>query len=479
MLDYIIFALSVLHFLLVISTTLRMLLREDISAPARLAWFSVIVALPFVGLAAYLLMGEVWFPRTLREYHDRARAMLKAAQPDIYNDQTPALIPPPYDKSFKYSKTINGFPPVNGTHLELLPDAAEVHRRMIADIDAATSSVNVIFYIWLPDTTGTEIAQALIRAAKRGVICRAAADNLGSRKLLRTQIWQNMKLAGVQVQAAMPFRAIFRVWLTARFDLRNHRKITVIDGKIAWVGSKNAADPAFLPKAKYGPWIDIMLRAQGPLVHQVQALFIEDWLLGDTSDVSAFDFNAAAQEGGCITQFRGTGPLQRRHSVSQAFCTLFELAEQEINITTPYFVPNTSVIQALQAAALRGVKVTLNLPAKNDSWIVKAASQGNYLALLEAGARIMEHGPGLLHSKIVTVDGVLTMLGSSNLDMRSFDLNFENDLLIYGIAETSMIRQRQLEYLAQSHEITMDDLNARSMLLRLRDNLVATLGPIL
>lgn len=480
MLDYIFTALSVLHVLLVISTTLRLLLREDIASGTRLAWFSVILSLPFVGLIAYLLIGEVWFPRTLRERHDLARRKLLIARPDIFQGtDTLQGIPFPYVKSFAYTQSINGFPPVAGNALELLPSPEEVHRRMIADIDAARSSVNLIFYIWLTDKTGTEIAQALIRAAQRGVTCRAAADNLGSRKLIKSRLWRDMEAAGVQLQVAMPFRAIFGIWLTARFDLRNHRKITVIDGEIAFIGSKNAADPEFRPKAKYGPWIDIMLRVKGPLVHQAQALFIEDWLLDATEDVEAFDFNAVPQPSGSIAQFRGTGPLQRVNAASQAFCTFFEQARDEIIITTPYFVPNYAVVHALQAAALRGVSVTLTLPARNDSWIVKSASHGNYLALIEAGVRIREHGPGLLHAKIATVDGIATLMGSTNLDMRSFDLNFENDLMIYGAEATAPIRARQHDYLAQSRKVTAGELHARSTYQKLRDNLVATLGPIL
>ncbi len=477
---YVFAALSVLHVLIVIITTLRLLLRENISSPARMAWFIVLITLPFAGLAAYLLLGEITLPDALRKRNKAVQKTIGEEHGELFSDDHAYdTIPEDRRAPFQFTSSINGFHPVTGNRIELMPDADETQRRLIADIDAAQSSVNLLFYIWLTDHTGTEIAQALMRAAKRGVTCRAAADHLGSRKLIASPLWKEMKAAGVDLQIAMPFESIFGISLITRFDLRNHRKLTIIDGKITYVGSKNAADPAFAHKAKYAPWIDIMLRLEGPIVNQVQAVFAGDWLLERDATLATFDFNGTAVEGGITAQFRATGPLERRLSVSQAFCTLFENARDELIITTPYFVPDMAVINALQAAVHRGVRVVINVPKKNDSWIVQTASRSSFGPLLEAGVEIMQHSPGLLHSKLVTVDGCITLIGSTNLDLRSFDLNFENDMLLYDTSLTAQIRARQQSYLDQSTAITLEAHQSRSVPSKLADNLIATLGPIL
>lgn len=472
--------LTAAHLLLVVMISVRVLLRENISSSARLAWIIVVLTLPIVGLVAYLLLGEVYLPKDIRNRHQVAFSALRAAHPAVFGGheslrQLPAHIQQP----FRLGQSINGFAAVPGNTAELMADSETSHERLIADIDAATDSVNLLYYIWLTDRTGTEIGEALIRAVARGVTCRAAADNLGSRRLLKSDLWRKMEKGGVQLQVAMPLNSVFGISLITRADLRNHRKLTVIDGKIAYIGSKNAADPGFAPKAKFGPWIDIMLRVQGPVVNQVQALFASDWMLQSDSTPGDFQFAALPDPKGFPAQFRGTGPLERQQSAAQIFCTLFEMARSELIVTTPYFVPDLTVLAALQAAALRGVTVILILPKRNDSWVVKAASRGVYRALLEAGVEIREHGPGLLHSKIVTVDGEVTLLGSTNLDLRSFDLNFENDLLFHDKPLTTQIRARQQTYLDQSERVTRAEIRARPMLARLRDNVIATLGPIL
>lgn len=472
--------LSLLHALAVGATSVRVFLREDVSGPARLAWVFVVVLLPLAGVIIYMLLGEVYLPERLRQRHRDAFDALRTARPDLFAD--PAALPglPDHVQApFRISQSINGFAVTAENRARLLPDADAVLARMIADIDAARDSVHVLSYIWLTDTTGTAIANALMRASARGVTCRAAADHLGSRRLIRSPLWAQMAAAGVQLQAVLPLSRFLGLNLITRADLRNHRKLTVIDGCIGYIGSKNAADPGFAPKAAFGPWIDIMLRVEGPVVNQVQALFASDWMLQSDDTPADFTFAGAPVPGGFAAQYHGTGPLERRQSATHVFCTLFEMARHELIITTPYFVPDATVLSALQSAAWRGVSVTLILPRRNDSWIVRAASRGMYRALLEAGVQIREHGPGLLHAKTATVDGETSLLGSSNLDLRSFDLNFESDLLLFDPGLTGQIRARQHSYLAQSVPVTLQDMTSESALVRLRDNVIATIGPVL
>ena len=434
--------------------------------------------MPFGGFAAYLMLSETLLSRELRSRHaaltNDIRALTGPASDSLIATLSADNRPP-----FRIGASINGFPPVAGNRARLLPDAEATRQAILADIDAATESVSLLYYIWLTDRTGTDIARALIRAARRGVTCRVMADYLGSRTLLKSPLWAEMAQAGVETRIAMPPETVLGLPVLTRLDLRNHRKITLIDGRIAYAGSQNCADPEFAPKRKYGPWIDLMLRLEGPVVNQITLIFAGDWCLAGPGSPADFPLVAAPHPGGFIAQARATGPLERPDSAPQMFCTLFERAQDELIISTPYFVPDAPVLMALKSAARRGARVSLILPRRNDSPVVQAASRGNYHTLLRAGVRLFEHGPGLLHAKTLTIDGELAFLGSSNLDMRSFDLNFESDILIHDPATAQAIRARQQAYIAQSDEVTLDSVRAWPAPRRAWNNLVATLGPVL
>ncbi|HHB81724.1 MAG TPA: cardiolipin synthase, partial [Aliiroseovarius sp.] len=350
---------------------------------------------------------------------------------------------------------------------------------LIADIDAARESVHILYYIWLNDTTGTNTARALIRAAGRGVKCRVMVDGLGSRAFTRSALWREMAAAGVECAIALPINKPIRTLLTSRIDLRNHRKITVIDGRIGYTGSQNCADPEFRTKPKYAPWVDILLRFEGPVVAQLQLLFASDWLKEVETPLEEFKLESRAQAADVTAAALGDGPTERFGASPQMFCTLIESARRELVVTTPYFVPDQTVIDALCATALRGVKVTLTLPKYNDSWVVAAASRSYYRRFLEAGGEIWEYRPGLLHTKAMSIDGKAVFIGSSNMDMRSFDLNYENDVLIEDAGVTGAVRARQLSYLDDSDRVTLDDLAQWGIAWRMWQNSLATIGPVL
>ena len=475
----------IFHALLVIAFTLRILLRDDLSPPARLAWFIVLNVLPYFGSVIYFLFGEIDIGNRAHQRHDEVFAQIKAKAAHCMGTENSSdeLIERIYRPAFHYAGSINGFHPVAGNSAELMADGSETLTRMIADIDAATEYVHVLYYIWLTDHTGTALAQALIRAAQRGVTCRAMADGLGSRGLIKSALWQQMSHAGVQVAVALPFNNLLHTIVMSRFDLRNHRKITVIDGRITYCGSRNSADPQFLVKEKYGPWIDIMLRFQGPVVAQKQLLFASDWMqtTGESLDVITLHPRPAdhAIAEGFPAQVMGVGPTERRGATPQLFSNLFACAERSLTLSTPYFVPDATVLEGLCAAAHRGVAVTLIFPKVNDSWIVAAASHSYYHKLLDAGCVIYEHRIGLLHAKTLTVDDSVSLIGSSNLDLRSFDLNYENNILLQDTKITQAIRTRQQDYIDQSDRVELPQVLAWRYYRRVWNNVIATIGPVL
>ena len=481
--------LLTIHFILLIVISLRVLARHDLSSPARLAWLVILFILPYIGVIVYWMFGEIHLGRNFEREHRQIIDRLHSHNPEVLGSDTALAnaIKPAYQAAFAYSANVTGFHTTLGNRAELMRDAADTQARMIADFDAATDHIHVLYYIWLIDGMGIDTAQALMRAARRGVTCRAMVDGMGSRKMVGSKIWQDMIEAGVQVSVALPISNLLKVILFSRLDLRNHRKITVIDGKIGYCGSRNCADPEFRVKPKYAPWVDIMLRVEGPVVAQNQMLFASDWLTQNPeTPVESFKYYTdtdqqadgfAAQ--GFAAQVFADGPTQRHGATPQFLGALISQAQQTLIISTPYFVPDYSLVSILCATAYRGVEVTMIFPKKNDSFVVAATSHSYYWQLLEAGVRIYEYKPGLLHAKTLTVDGEIRLIGSTNLDLRSFDLNYENNVVMSDKALTADIIERQYQYIADSDEVLREHVENWSVPYKIWNNIVATMGPVL
>jgi len=469
--------------LLELAVIVRILLRPHRDPASRIAWIVVVAALPLVGMFAYLLLGEVNIGRRRAE---RLQRVLKGMPPFPCNplaraaDATPAL-PERYRHLFQLGQSISGFESVGGNAGRLFPDSNAMIESLVADIDGAKDHVHLLFYIWLGDHNGLKVVEALKRAAARGVTCRAMADDLGSRTIIRSEHWQAMRDAGVHVAAGLPIRHLLLRALLGRIDLRNHRKIVVIDDCITYCGSQNCADPEFLVKAKFAPWVDAVMRFEGPIARQNQFLFASDWMtyVEENLDDILCKPLSAVTPGTVHAQVIGTGPTVRYSAMPEVFETLMFAARREVVVTTPYYVPSDSLQSALCTTAYRGVDTTIVFPARNDSWIVGAASRSYYADLLAAGVKIHEYAGGLLHTKSLTVDGEITLIGSANMDRRSFDLNYENNILFYDAALTGVMRARQQEYIGRSHPVAKETVAAWPMSRRLWNNLIAILGPVL
>ena len=484
-----------LHVLLIGGFSLRILLRDELRPDVRMGWLTVMVLLPYAGCVLYYLFGEAALGRLGSDrQHRRYPGVAAFARQHLHSPESAArllasdadsaawaAIDAPWLGAFRYAASVNGFAVTTGNSAELMVNGAEARARMLADMDAAQHEIHVLYYIWLADETGTRTAQALMRAARRGVACRAIVDGLGSRKLLRSPLWRQMAEAGVELAVALPVNRPVKVVLTSRIDLRNHRKITLIDGHIAYCGSQNCADEAFAVKASYAPWVDIMLRLQGPVVTQTQLIFAADWMqaTGRLAAPPAAPAPHTDADAGFVALAIAEGPSERARSTPQLVATLLACARREVVISTPYFIPDATVFEALCATAWRGVRVTLILPARNDSWIVGAASRSYYRRLLQAGVRIHEFHPGLLHAKTLCVDGEIALIGSTNLDLRSFDLNFENNVLLHDAATCAAIGQRQTDYMSQASPVELAQVLAWPWHRRIWNNLLATLSPVL
>ena len=473
---------ALLLFLVHVAVIARVILRPHREPASRIAWIVMIIALPVVGMVSYLLLGETNIGRRrVRRMREMLAGMPSVA--DAPGADAPALqaeIPERYSHLFRVGHSVNGFEPVGGNHGRLLPDSNASIESLVSDIDAAKDHVHLIFYIWLPDNNGLKVVGALKRAAARKVTCRVMADGLGSRIMIDSEHWKGMHDARVHVATALPIGNLLLRPLLGRIDLRNHRKIVVIDDWITYCGSQNCADPEFLIKAKYAPWVDALMRFEGPIARQNQYLFASDWMAHVDEDIrELLQRPLPPGEAGFAAQVIGTGPTVRNSAMPEVFETLMYAARHELFITTPYYVPDEAMQIALCASAYRGVETTIIFPARNDSFIVQAASRSYYADLLAAGVRIFEFEGGLLHTKSLTLDGEITLIGSANMDRRSFDLNYENNILFCDSALTAEMRRSQEAYLARSHEVTAEMVAQWPITRRLWNNAIAMLGPVL
>ncbi len=481
-------AVAVGGFVVHLSAVLRAITRPDRTPASRVAWIAAIMCLPVIGVVAYLFLGETSIGRERgRRLRDAERRLAPPAGAVARPDG-------PFAVSVSdLCRSINGFGPTPGNRIALLgdPDASPAEpardcdaaiNGLIEAFDAATGHIHVSFYIWLDDENGGRVADAISAAARRGVTCRVMVDALGSRDFIRGHRWRQLREAGVHLLAALEDIPRLGRFAMGRVDLRNHRKLVVVDNRIAFCGSQNCADPAFRVKAKYAPWIDILLRCEGPVVRQAQHLFLATWIAETGEDL--YGLPAAAPEpeqhhGGVIAQMFGTGPTTPGNPMSDSFVSALYAAEHELIITTPYFVPDEALLRALCAAPRRGVTTTLIVPARNDSPLVAAASRSVYPDLLACGVRLFEYPLGLLHTKSVTVDARITLVGSANMDRRSLELNFENNLLVFDPGLAAAVRKRQLGYLSQSAAVEAETVEGRRFRTRLIEDMIGMASPLL
>ncbi|MEX2218756.1 MAG: cardiolipin synthase [Phycisphaerales bacterium] len=484
-------ALTTTQLILITDWTLKVLIALRVimnrrPVPVTLAWLMVLlIPVPYVGVVLYAIIGEVRLGRRRLARYRRltegfaARAtFLWRARSHHWTAETEL-----YKHISEVASRVGEMPPLRGNTVELFSGAQTFIDALIRDIDAAASRVHLFFYIWIDHGPGLQVAEAVERAARRGVECRVMVDAVGSKWLLFSRIPERLRRAGVKFAVSLPVNPIRMLF--ARLDLRNHRKIAVIDGWTAYTGSQNIAWTTFRRKGlrKKGPYIDAMARVTGPAAQAIEVVFLRDWevesdeALGDTLEQLLPE--RPTPEGGSVIQVVPSGPDAPPQAMIEAFITTIYSARRELIMTTPYFVPDEPSKHALIAAAMRGVEVTLVIPDEHDSAVVAAAARAHFQDLLEAGVRIKHHTSGLLHSKTLTVDASIGLIGSANFDLRSFVLNFELSLFIFDADVASQLRMLQMSYMEDSVDVFLEEWRARPYWRRALDDAARLLGPLL
>ena len=478
------FGTFLVHLILVLGLFVRVIMRRR-PVGVLLAWMAIILSVPVLGSLIYLVVGESRISGKYlkrgrlihRRYADWKQALCARANVD-WTDVSPQAV-----ALQNQARTVTGFPALQGNRLELLQDADEVFRSLIGAIAQSRRSCHLEFYIWYAGGLADELLETVIGAARRGVVCRLLLDALGSKPFLHSAAVSRLRQAGVELAVALPV-GLFTTLVT-RADLRNHRKLAVIDGEIAWTGSQNLVDPRFFKQDEgVGQWVDAMFRIEGPVVEALGGIFINDWEVATGAGLDSLEVTDVRPIPGPVpgpvpVQVIPSGPIPQPLAILQMILGAFYAAQRELIVTTPYFVPDESVLNALLSAAHRGVRVTLVLPATNDSWLVDLAGKAVFADLLEAGVQIAAFKGGLLHTKSITVDGEFALFGSVNMDMRSLWLNFELSLLIYDRESTALIRRMQQGYLDDSDPVSLNVWRQRSFKQRFLENAVHLLAPLL
>ncbi len=457
-------------------------LRRRFAPVTALAWLSVIFFLPVLGLVLYLLIGENRLGRIRTRLHKAVTLSVRSHQRLAYlrdnvlqPEMSPALMP-----VILQTQKISGMPILDGNQVELLSETDQTIDRLIADIDAAGHHVHLLYYIFRFDDIGRRVTEALIRAAQRGVRCRLLVDAVGSRQMFglrHRRVLGEIQGHGVEVQRALPASLLRRG--LARLDVRNHRKLAVIDGRVAYTGSQNVVDADYGHR-RAGQWLDLTGRFTGPVVGQLQEVFVEDWAFETDSALEEPEiFPALKPVGHTPAQAVPTGPAQESETLLRVILAAINTARRKIIITSPYLVPDEPTLLALSMAVDRGVEVNLVVPFRSDHPLVCAAGRDYFDPLLDAGVYLYQHQPGLLHAKTITIDDSFALLGSSNLDIRSFYLNFELNVLLYGQQVTQEIRFAQMRYLDEAIPVDRVLWGRRSQAQRYFDRAAALLSPLL
>jgi cardiolipin synthase A/B len=436
------------------------------------AWLLLIFVLPYLGLILFLLLGNPKLPKRRRtEQRNMSDLISKVVAETRTLPEMAAIlnpeIPPRYEPFINLNTNLASLPALGGNAVELLPEYNAVFARIAADIDSAQKFVHVEYFATSRDQETEAIFAALERAASRGVKVRMLMDHLGSRKYPNFQEMQE-KLTAVGIEHHISLPLHFFGAKYTRIDLRNHRKIVVIDGQIGYTGSQNLIKRNYFRKdAIY--YDELVARINGPVVAELEAAFATDWYCEsgvmltrktETAPELALDLKVAGE---VLCQILPSGSGFEHENNLKLFTALIHAAQHKLVITNPYFVPDDALMTALTSAAERGVDVTLVNSEASDQFLVSHAERSYYEELLKTGVKIYRYKePILLHSKHITIDDDIAVIGSSNMDIRSFLLNLEVTLICYAPSVVADLRQVEARNLSKCNVVTMEEWQVRS-----------------
>lgn len=453
-----------------------MLLMENRSPVKSIAWIFVLILLPVAGLLLYILVGKSFRKKMVISH--RSLAKWQERIETIKND-------PILEKSFPVEyrnfaclalKSSNSSLYVkNG--IKLFTTGSDFFDAMFADVEKATKYIHVEFYIFNSDTIGSKFIELLKRKAKEGVKVRVIIDDVGS-WLMRKSSVREMRASGIEIYC---FLKVSLPAINSKVNYRNHRKIVVVDGSVGYTGGMNVAD-RYVQGSKWGMWRDTHLRIEGEAVHGLQRVFLSDWYFVSQTllnDDALYYPNPEAPSGNSLIQMVSSAPDSEWESIMQTFFMAIAQAKNYVYIQTPYFLPNATIVNALQCAALAGVDVRIIIPRHSDASFALKSSMTYIGEVLNAGVKVYFYEDGFIHSKTIVIDDNLSTVGSANMDFRSFEQNFEINTWIYDPEFANTMKNIFMADLQKSTEINHEEWKKRSRLEKFGESWARLFSPLM
>jgi cardiolipin synthase len=447
------------------------------SAAATIAWLLVLTFLPVLGLAIYRFIGPMRLERKkvrrrrTRQLVAEATGAFAAIEAQSHEHDHAALA--------QVGVSVGEAPPLRAESLDLYTDGASAYAAIVEAIEAARHHVHLEYYIWEPDHFGLRLLELLARRARGGIRVRLLLDAVGSHHLRRRHL-AGLRQAGAEVAWFNPVR--LRVFRSRRADFRSHRKIVVCDGRVGFTGGMNITDVHTSEFSGGKAWRDTHLRLVGSAVRALQRAFVDDWYFATDKlpDIGAEYFPAGDDAPAPrIVQVLASGPDAALFPIQRAFFTAINTASQRLYVTTPYFIPDEPIVAALVSAALRGVDVRMLIPRRGDSRLIDLAARSYLRELLDARVRVYEYLPRFVHAKTMAIDASIGIVGTANLDNRSFKLNFEIAALMFDRAINEALTKAFVEDLQVARELTCADLDGAPFLVRLGQAGARLVSPLL
>ena len=452
---------------------------------ATLAWVLTIIFLPILGALFYIWFGFGRIERRVRR-RQRSNELLAASLSRFERTLMDFKIVP--ENSFdaivqedlvKITERIGAFSVTSGNAVDLLTEPEAAFHQLEQAIESAQDSIHLEYYIFRRDATGKRIRDLLIAAAKRGVEVRLLVDGVGSWTLGDIFI-KPLRQSGAAFARYLPVTFLGRPW---HWNLRNHRKIAIIDGTVGYIGSLNIGDEYRFRKGNTADFYDYQIRCEGPVVRQLQEVFAGDWFFASGENLLKDRyFPVPVRRGTALSQIVSGGPDEARGVLHSMICAAIQAAHRSVRIVTPYLIPDQALLIALQTAALRGVEIEILLPRRMPNLhekIVRTAGRSYFEDLFSSGIRIFEYVPGFLHAKSIVVDGAWATVGTANMDIRSFRLNFEVNLNLYSPEAITVLEKNFEKSKAECEEIRAETFLKRSITEKCLENTLRVLSPIL
>lgn len=448
------------------------IISENRNPQKTITWVLVLAFLPVLGLILYLIFGEDH--RRVRSINKRMTKGLEGKSLPYFNLQDEEADDDTYRKLKKLLKNVGYAPVLDGNQIDLFSTGEEKFKQLFADIDNASHHVHLLYYKIGSDEIGHQLKELLIRKVKQGVEVRVIYDDVGCLKT-KSRFFKDLIKAGVMVDCYLPIRFPY---FARRVNYRNHRKVAVIDGKIGYIGGFNIADE-YVKGVKWGIWRDLTARVEGKGVHALQVCFLLDWFYSHKETLnSSLYFPELDDKGKNLMQVVTSSPMYIYENLTEGFFQAISNAQKYVYIQTPYFIPSDEIIKAMQSAALSGVEVRLMIPKRSDNFLVGAASYSYIRSLLQNNVKVWFYTAGFLHTKLIVVDDSLTIVGSANMDIRSFELNFEASAFIYNEETAIKAKNIFLRDLSDSEQIMLETWKKRSPFKRYFESLLRLMTPV-